>query len=90
MEDLEEIIDMFDSCKVECNKEEVYYYLCEEIGKISEIPDDEVEKFRIVYNSIRDVLIDTYCSAMKMYYRHDRPMGLTIDREGKRLRLSTK
>lgn len=81
MEDLEEIMSKIHECKVDFNDDELYFYLCEEVGKISSIPDNNPELFEHTYSSIRDRLIEVYCEALKLYYREDYDLRMVIDKQ---------
>ena len=81
MEDLEEIMSKIHECKVDFNDDELYYYLCEEVGHISEIPENNPELFEHTYSSIRDRMIEVYAEALKLYYRNDEDLKMVIDKE---------
>jgi len=83
MEDLEEILDLIEACKVNVNREEVLDYLVNEIGHKKEFLEVKggKEEYTDLHHDIRNLLIDLYAHAVKSYYRYDDNLQLNIDRE---------
>ena len=81
MEDLEELLDKLEEVKVQMNRKDVLYYLTEENGHMSEVKEKDIGIYNEINELVRDILIDTYAGALKLYYKYDRPINLTIDDE---------
>ncbi len=84
MEDLEEIMDKIEECKVSFDRKKILHYLTEDLGELSKY-EKTGEEYKIISDAIRDVLINTYANCLRWYFMYDQRMEMNIAKDKQNL-----